>query len=62
MSLGKLVRFPLLLFVTACIWQAVAPGEIRFADNLGVSLVAFAMMAIWEWAKKPGPWGQSRQS
>lgn len=62
MELMKLIRFPMMLFVVACIWQSVAPGEIQFADNLGVALAAFVIVAIWEWANKPSPWEQGRQS
>ncbi len=56
------IRFPLIYFAVLTLYQLIINKEIRWIENIGVSLVTFLIMILYNWSKVPYKWKNKRDN
>lgn len=56
----KSIRFSLVYFVTAVVYQLIFYKEVRWIDNIGIFILLVLFIQFYEWAKKPYKWKKER--
>lgn len=52
----KSIRFPLIYFVAATVWQLIFNKDVEWIKNMGVCFIMFLFYGLYNWAKVPYEW------
>lgn len=54
------IRFSLIYFVSAVVFQFIFYQEVRWIDNIGIFIVMVLIILFYNWTKKPYKWNKDR--
>lgn len=58
--LKKNIRIASLFFVLFTMKDLIFTEKIQWTDNIIISVMAFLVYAIWDWADKPYEWNKNK--